>query len=795
VELWFFRRRAARATLEGRDAGRRRVFITRARLLFALVVVAALAAVGVLAVGVHTGVELARFERAEARQGILIHAAGQPLQPGMSVRAVDLAGTLVRLGYVETRGAVSAPGHFRRGPTGWDIALRSADGSRHARPLALVRLDLRGDRVTRVTQNGDMVPGLALEGEVLTGASDRPGEETRPVRLAEVPKVLIDAVLAAEDHRFFEHRGLDVRGVLRAAWANARAGRVTQGGSTITQQLVKNRLLTPRRTFARKLDEAWLATVIDWRYSKERILEGYFNEIYLGQRGPHAIRGIGAAARAFFGKEVHQLSTAEAALLAGMIRAPNSYSPTLNPARARERRDAVLARMRELGTLPEPQYQVAIAEPVRTRAAAVGGQSTSYFTDLVREELEQRLGDEALTAEHNARVETTLDLALQKFAESAVARGLDRLESRRRALRRTDPAERLQAALVALDPRTGQIKALVGGRDYQRSQFNRAALARRQPGSAFKPFVVATALGARGGTPAMTAVSFVDDSPVMMDVDGKPWTPRNYEDHYEGRVTVRRAVEASLNAATVRIALAVGLPNVLDTARTMGIESQLAPVPALALGAFEVTPLELARAYVPLANGGLKPQGSATLASVRAADGTVTPIDAGAPVRVLSPAGAYLVTSLLMGVMESGTGAAAKGLGVPAGLAGKTGTTNDARDAWFVGYAPTLLAAVWVGFDDGQSHGMSGSEAALPIWADFVKQALDAYPAPAFAVPAGIASVDVDVSNGKLANRFCPLVKREVFLSGTEPPPCTDHGGPVDQVIDWWRRFRGWLGR
>jgi membrane carboxypeptidase/penicillin-binding protein len=397
-------------------------------------------------------------------------------------------------------------------------------------------------------------------------------------------------------------------------------------------------------------------------------------------------------------------------------------------------------------------------------------------------------------AERSARIDTTLDLGLQKFAESAVARGLDRLESRHRALRRNDPAERLQAALVALDPRTGQVKALVGGRDYQRSQFNRAALARRQPGSAFKPFVALTALGARGGTPAMTAVSFVEDAPLLMDVDGKPWTPRNYEDHYEGRVTVRRAVEASLNAATVRIALAVGLPNVVDTARAMGIESELAPVPALALGAFEVTPLELARAYVPLANGGLKPRGSPTLASVRTGDGTVTPIDA-APVRVLTPAEAYLVTSLLTGVMESGTGAGAKALGVPAGLAGKTGTTNDTRDAWFVGYSPTLVAVVWVGFDDGQPHGMSGSEAALPIWADFMKQALDAYPAPAFAVPAGVVSADVDVSNGKLANRFCPLVKREVFLAGTEPPPCSEHGGAVDQFIDWWRRFRGWFRR
>jgi 1A family penicillin-binding protein len=793
VGTWFGRRRAT-----SESPGRRGWLgrITGASVVGLLLLgLGGFAALGISALGVHTAVELSRFNRAEVRQTILIHAAGQPLEPGVSVRAVDLAGTLMRLGYVETRMAPSAPGQFRRASTVWEIALRREEPSRDRRRPTVARLEVRGDRITRVTVNGESTAELTLEGEVLTGASERPGEDSRPVRLAEVPRVLVDAVLAAEDHRFFEHRGLDIRGVLRAAWANARAGRVTQGGSTITQQLVKNRLLTPRRTFARKLDEAWLATVIDWRYPKERILEGYLNEVYFGQRGPLAIRGVGAAARAFFGKEVHQITRAEAALLAGMIRAPNSYSPLLNPQRARDRRDAVLARMRELGMVTEADHQVALAEPLRMRPALAAGRSISYFTDLVRQELEQRLGDEALVAERGARIDTTLDVTLQRFAEAAVARGLDRLESRHRRLRRADPGERLQGALVAIDPRTGRVKALVGGRDYQRSQFNRAAVARRQPGSAFKPFVFTAALSARQGKPAVTAVTFVDDGPLTVSVDGKPWTPRNYEDRYEGRVTVRRALEASLNSATVRIALTVGLPAVVDTAHAMGIESQLIPVPAVALGAFEVTPLELARAYLPLINGGFRVTGSPTVAAVHAGDGAAMPLDAPAPVRVLTPADGYLVTSLLTGVMESGTGASARALGVPPGLAGKTGTTNDGRDAWFVGYTPTLLAVVWVGFDDGAPHGMSGAEAALPIWADFMKQALDAYPASPFAVPAGIEFANVDPTNGKLANAFCPLVKRETFLAGTEPPPCTDHGGLTDRALDWWRRLRQWFSR
>ena len=769
------------------------------------------AAVVVVVIGVsgaalltHTAVELGRFARADARRATFIHAAGQPLVPGVSVRAVDLAGTLARLKYVETRASPTGPGQFRRTSGAWDIALRSdgeprntGPGGGNAQGPDRLRLELRGDRIARVLRNNQPLSGTALEGEVLTGAGERSGEDFRPVRLAEVPMTVLRAFLAAEDHRFYEHRGLDLRGLVRAAWANARAGRVKQGGSTITQQLVKNRLLTPRRTFLRKLDEAWLATVIDWRYPKERILEGYLNEIYLGQRGPLSIRGVGAAARAFFGKEVHQLTLAEGALLAGITRAPNSYSPTTNPGRARERRDAVLARMRELGWINETDQKTASAQPVRVRSTPPPGQTAPYFTDLVQEELEQRFGDEPALETRGVHVVTSLDVALQRFAEAAVARGLDRLETRYSRLRRSEPGDKLQAALIALDPATGHVRALAGGRDYIASQFNRATLGHRQPGSAFKPFVYAAALGVRASSDennrVLTAASLVDDTPIVRNVDGKPWSPRNYEDRYEGRVSVRRALVASLNAATLRVADAVGLDQVVATAQALGIDSHLDTVPAVTLGAFEVTPLELARAYLPFANGGLSPRGAATLTAIHTADGTSLDPGGEAAKTVLSPAGAYLMTSLLGGVIDSGTATAARGIAPAGTLAGKTGTTNDARDAWFVGYAPNLLAIVWVGFDDAHAHGLSGAEAALPIWMDFMRQALDAYPASPFPVPPGITFADIDTTNGKLANRYCPAVARETFLAGTEPPVCTDHGGPVDQVVDWWRRFRNWI--
>jgi penicillin-binding protein 1B len=746
---------------------------------------AGLLGVLVLSLAVYSSVALARFERVEERRATLVYAAPQPLVAGMNVRRVDLAGTLARLKYHDSQGAPPLPGQFRRLPGAWEINLRGADG-------APIRVDVRDDRVTQVSRAGHDIGASALEPEVLTSADDRPGEDHRPVRLADVPLVLINAVLAAEDHRFFEHGGVDARGLLRAAWANVRAGRVLQGGSTITQQLVKNRLVGSRRTFLRKASEAWLATLVEWRYGKPQILEAYLNEVYLGQRNSRALRGVGAAARAYFHKEIHQLTPAEAALLAGMVRAPNSYSPALNPERARARRDAVLTRMRELGMLSPADWQTARSEPVRLPPVAVTGQPAPYFSDYARAEIEQRFGERG----ESAAVYTTLDLALQRFAEAAVVRGLDRLETRLPRLRRADPGRRLQAALIALDASSGEIRALVGGRDYALSPFNRAALARRQPGSAFKPFVYLAALRHRGNdAPALTAASFVDDTPITIRVGNDTWSPRNYEDRYEGRVTVRRALEHSLNAATVRVADVVGLPDVIETAHAVGFEGGLAPVPAAALGVFEATPIELARAYVVLADGGVRPPGAFAVRRVRDRDGDVAPAAAGEPTSVITPAEAYLMTSLLEGVIQSGTGAAARDVAGADAIAGKTGTTNDGRDAWFVGYTPRLVVAVWVGFDSGESHGLSGAEAALPIWADFMRQARDAYPQPSFTVPGGIAFADIDLTNGRLANRFCPLVGREIFLAGTEPPPCQEHGGVGSQIYEWWQRLRDWWRR
>jgi penicillin-binding protein 1B len=476
-----------------------------------------------------------------------------------------------------------------------------------------------------------------------------------------------------------------------------------------------------------------------------------------------------------------------------MLRGPNTYSPTVNPARARERRDVVIGRMRELNLISAADADAARREPLRVERVAGSAQPAPYFTDYVRQELEARYGDDVFRT-HDARIFTSLDLTLQRLAERSVAGGLERLEAARPKLRAAADAQRLQAVLVALDPATGHVRALVGGRDYQASQYNRAALARRQPGSAFKPFVYATALTVRDGR-GFTAATFLDDSPLTLTLNGTPWSPRNYEDRYLGRVTVREALEQSLNAATVRLAQDVGLPAIVERARAFGLTGTLEPVPSMVLGSFEVTPLELAGAYLPFANGGVRPAPPRAVRVVNGRKGVIEASDDGQPRTVMSPAEAYVMTSLLEGVIKSGSGAAARALGVQGAIAGKTGTTNDGRDAWFVGYAPGLLTVVWVGFDNNEPHGLSGAQAALPIWAHFMAPALEAYAPQGFTVPSGVLFSDIDLDNGKLANRFCRRIGKEVFIAGTEPEPCQEHGGLGDRMQDWWHRFRDWLRR
>jgi penicillin-binding protein 1B len=594
-------------------------------------------------------------------------------------------------------------------------------------------------------------------------------ERRVPVRLTHVPGHLVDAVLAVEDQRFYEHGGLDLRRIVGAAVANVRAGGVTQGGSTITQQLAKNLFLSARRTPLRKLREAAMAVMLEDRYEKPRILEAYLNEIYLGQDGARAIHGVGAAARYYFDKDAADLNLAEGALLAGMIRAPNRYSPVRHADRARDRRDLVLRLMVEQGRVHESAARRAARERVRSRPAHEVVADARYFRDFAV----SRLRDEGVgrLPERGAAVYTTLDATLQRAAERAVREGLAGLSARG-----------AQAALVALDPRSGEILAMVGGRDYGGSQFNRAVDARRQPGSAFKPIVALAALGRSGrGDPAFTLASTIEDEPLSVVTPAGRWEPDNYDHGFRGTVTFREALEQSLNVPFARIGLAIGPDRIAETGRRLGITSPLRPVPSLALGVSEVSPLELTRAYGVFAAGG-------KLADTRAILGVAHEghdLRATSPARVrgvADPAEAYLVTSGLEGAVARGTGRGLNGLGHRDGLAGKSGTSSDWRDGWFVAYTPALAVGVWVGYDDGRSLGLTGSRTALPIVARFLREALRQTRGETFAVPDGVEFAYVGVDRGWWGWECGG--EPEAFLEGTAPEErCRDRWRDPDWVV------------
>ena len=559
----------------------------------------------VLALVAYSAIALSRFERVETRRATYVYAGAQPLVPGLQVRRVDLAGTLARLKYVESRSAPAEPGQYRRAGNAWDIHLRGGSGVAAQR----VRIEVHDERITRVTRDGNDIGAATLEPEILASADDRPGEEHRPVRLADTPLVLLNAVLAAEDHRFFDHGALDVRGMLRAAWTNLRAGRVMQGGSTITQQLIKNRLLGARRTYARKLSEAWLATLIEWRYSKQQILESYLNEIYLGSRSGLAVRGVGAAARVYFRKEIHQITPAEAALLAGMVRAPNSYSPAVNPERARGRRDVVLARMRELGMLSAADFEAAKAQPVRVPPPSIAAQPAPYFNDYVRIELEQRFGDigESVGGSGSTRHSTWPCSASPRGRWCAASTGWRRAC---RALRRDEPSRRLQAALVALDPvhrrdpRPGRAAATTRRASSTARRWRAASRAR--PSSRSSTWR-RCARGAASGRLSPPPRSWTTRR-ITLTRGPRRLEPAQLRRPLRGpgdRAPRARAVAQRRHRP---VAESVGLPAVIETARALGLGSPLAPVPVARSRHLRGRRRSSWHARTsPLANGGLRP--------------------------------------------------------------------------------------------------------------------------------------------------------------------------------------------
>lgn len=728
----------------------------------------------------------AKFDGRKWRFPSKIYSDSYLLYAGMSLRTEDFLEKLRRLGYHETKAKPDGKGEYRfqRSSGLLEIYLHDFSYPTETFKGVPIRMSLQGNTVGKLqnASSGEELFSLELEPELVTGLYETVWQERRLVKLQEVPPLLVRAILAIEDERFYRHFGVDPVALMRAMWVNFRSGAVVQGGSTLTQQLVKNFFLGSERTMSRKLKEAFMALIVERNYSKNEILENYLNEIYLGQKGSQGIYGVWEASQFYFSKPLTELSPGEMALLAGLIRGPNNYSPYRNVEAATRRRNVVLAKLLDDKIITRRQYETSLSETLPHRELIKVTNDAPYYVDFLRRELAENYSNDVLTTE-GLRIFTSLDLHLQKLAERSLSEGLKRLEAKYPALRRRGQEDSLEGAVVVIRPQTGEIKAMAGGRNYQKSQFNRVFQAKRQPGSIFKPFVYLAALmyGAENGR-KFTAMTKVDDSPFTWEYDRQEWKPGNYNDEFFGTVTLRRALEKSLNSATARVAREVGIRRIRDLAQRLGIQSSLPAVPSLALGAAEVTPLEVAVAFSTLANNGVRTR-PLTVKQVLAPDARVLEKRDVRVEKVVSAQMAFLINHLLKGVLDRGTADSARRAGFTRPAAGKTGTTNDYKDAWFVGYTPDLLTVVWVGFDNQSKLGLSGSQAALPIWTDFMIRATAGTPMTDFVAPPGIKFVDVDPISGQLATPSCTSVIREAFIEGEEPSvTCALHPGEQMQA-------------
>lgn len=710
----------------------------------------------------------------------LVLSAPTPLFPGEQINPSAIEDRLRKASYYEDAKA-SRVGSFafsgdrlivRPGP---DSSFTTGPYSEGPAAIAF-----QNGKIASITglDNGQPLDHYELEPEIITTLFDQRRAKRLLITYHECPHVLVDAVLAAEDRRFFSHPGVNLFRIFEAAIADIRADARVQGGSTITMQLARNFFLTPRRTFKRKLKEICLALLLERRLSKQEIFTLYANKVYMGQRGSFSIYGFGEAANAYFNKNVKDLTLPEAALLAGMIRGPNMYSPYRDGKRALERRNWVLGMMLENGFIRRGQAVKAMAAPLAVAPRNVGGSEAPYFVDMVRDQLLRHFPEHELIT-HSYRVYTTLDPALQAAASDAVHVGIKEVDQRLKG-RRGKPVgpDEPQAALVVLDPHTGEIRAVVGGRNYSKSQLNHA-LALRQPGSSFKPFVYATALNSAidGSRPLITASTLLPDQPdTTFQFGDQTYMPKDYKEEYFGTVTVREALALSLNVATVHLAQEVGFDKIRDLAIAAGINNGIQPTPAIALGAYVVTPLQMAGGYTIFANSGVyeKPR---CIVAVKDQSGKTLWQNAAVSRPVLDPRIAYLVVNLMESVIAHGTGEGVRARGFMAPAAGKTGTLHD---GWFDGFTSNLLAVAWVGYDNNQDLGLVGADSALPIWTAFMKAAerLPAYQnMQSFPQPMGVIAAPIDKQTLALTANDPLSADEDVYIDGTQPISASPSSG------------------
>ena len=736
-----------------------------------------------------------RFQVRRLRLPTRIYADMMPLQAGNALPMDDLLEKLDRLGYREDE-QLDEPGEFKRDGGTIDMHLRAFKRADEDYPALPVRVTIAKSQIESVVSLKEARPleRAALEPELLTSVLNEELENRSPVTLAQVPQHLQDAVVVTEDVRFWHHPGVDPFGIIRAVFRNVKAGGVSEGASTLTQQLVKNYFLTSERTYKRKVKEAFMAVILDARYSKREILEAYLNDIYLGRNRSISILGVGEASRFYFGRPVSEIRIHEAALLAGMIRSPNNISPFNNPETAMKRRNTVLQLMLKEKKITQAQYEEARSAklPVKPFRSKSGLTSIPYYVDRVIQELDTDYGIEDVQG-RGLRIYTAIDLGAQDTAARVLEQSLRNLERSSRRLRNHDPA--LQGAIIHLDVPTGEIRALVGGRSYERSQFNRALKSKRLVGSLFKPFVYLTAFEPSLSNQNITPATLVADTRFVLKRRwSDDWSPRNYDNRYMGNVTVQQALEQSLNSASVRIGLACGIEPILKTARTLGVQTELDDDnPSILLGAAGIPPIEMAEAYATIARQGSRVSPRAIRYVTDDRGRTLKGAGATEAVQVFPQRDVYLLTHVMKGVVDRGTAASARGMGFKKIAAGKTGTTNDKRDAWFIGFTPKTLALTWVGFDDNDPTGLSGSDAAVPMWARYMIAVTAGAPNADFAAPAGITMAEIDRTTGGLATPSCPrgTISRVAFKSGTEPTqPCQPHTvAPPSTVMPMYDEF------
>ena len=667
----------------------------------------------------------------------------------MPLTAENLLRELTAAGYRAVRGAPD-PGTFDRNGNEYQLHRRAfafPDGNEPARVL---RVRLTAGQVQSLSDGAGKRVALArLDPALIGNIYPLSGEDREVVKLEQAPDLLIAGLLAVEDRRFTDHSGVDLRGLARAVWSNLRARQFVEGGSTITQQLAKNLFLSHDRSIRRKIDEAIMAGLLELHLRKDEILELYLNEVFLDQRGGQAVHGFGLAAEHFFGTPLENLDAAQVALLVGLVKGPSYYNPRRNPERARQRRNLVIDQMVAFDVLDERRAAAAREAPLGViETPSRPGTRFGAFLDLARWHLRRDYREDDLRRE-GLRILTTLDPSAQAVAQEAL---------------RSKIASSLQGAVVIVDPHTGEVQAVVGGREENAGGFNRALLAKRQIGSIFKPLVYLTALNQPR---SYTLATVLDDGPfALVSETGQEWAPRNFDGRYHGEVLLVDALSRSYNVATARLGHAVGMSNVFELARSFGVALEAPAVPSTALGAVDLSPLEVAQLYQPIASGGF-PTPLSTLRAVLSPDGA-TLERYGPRLDRTDPRTTFLVAWALREVTREGT---ARGLSrylrSDTPFAGKTGTSNDGRDAWFAGFGDDRLAVVWVGRDDNQPAGLTGAENAMPVFAELAL----GIQAQGLSLPApeGVELREIDRTTGLRAGRRCSDTIILPFLAGTAP--------------------------